>query len=172
MLSTRPPLTYSLHLLQHSVFDFDVFKNRFNDHVGFLKTTVVQLARKVGQDGVSLERCDPLLFGFVIEPGYKFNTFMATLSQKKKEKKTLYWSENAFDDSPFVHLLVSSGQAFHGCVLENCVQSFVNTHLGNTGSHQTCSQDGQSSEYKEKKKEKGDQQEQTKNVRNVNLCHA
>lgn len=63
--------TYGLHLLQHSVFDFDVFKNGFDDHVGFFEAAVVQLARQVGQDGVSLKRCDALLFGFVIEPGYE-----------------------------------------------------------------------------------------------------
>lgn len=68
---TRPLPTYSLHLLQHSVFDFDVFKNSFDDHVSFFEAAVVQVARQVGQDGVSLKRCDALLFGFVIEPGYK-----------------------------------------------------------------------------------------------------
>lgn len=69
--NTTHKATYSLHLLQHSVFDFDVFKNSFDDHVGFFEAAVVQVARQVGQDGVSLKRCDVLLFGFVIEPGYK-----------------------------------------------------------------------------------------------------
>lgn len=68
-LPTRFLSTYSLHLLQHSVFNFNVFKNSFDDHVGFFKAAVVQHARQVGQDGVPLKCCDALLFGFVIEPG-------------------------------------------------------------------------------------------------------
>lgn len=52
--------------------------------------------------------------------------------------------KNAFDDSPFVHLLLSTSQALHRCVLQDRVHPFVNTHLGDTGSHQTCSQDGKS----------------------------
>lgn len=70
-LPTRFLSTYSLHLLQHSVFDFDVFKNGFDDHVGFFEAAVVQFAGQVGQDGVPLKRCDAPLFGFVIEPGCK-----------------------------------------------------------------------------------------------------
>lgn len=71
LLPTRFLSTYSLHLLQHSVFDFDVFKNGLDDHVGFFEAAVVQRARQVGQDGVPLKCCDALLFCFVIEPDYR-----------------------------------------------------------------------------------------------------
>lgn len=47
---------------------------------------------------------------------------------------------------PFINLLLSSGQPLHCGVLQDCVHTFVHGHLGDTCSHQTCSQDGQSSE--------------------------
>lgn len=55
------------------------------------------------------------------------------------------------DDSPFVHLLLSPGQSFHSCVLQDCVHPFVNAHLGDTCSHQTCSQNGKSPVYGQRK---------------------
>ena len=45
---------------------------------------------------------------------------------------------------PFVNLLLSPGQSSHSGVLEDCVNTFVHSHLGDPRSHQTCSQDGKS----------------------------
>lgn len=63
--------TYSLHLLQDRMLDVNVFKDSFNNHVGFFKATVIQLASQIGQYGVSLKWRDGPLFGLVIEPCLK-----------------------------------------------------------------------------------------------------
>lgn len=49
------------------MFDLDIFEHSLDDNIGLFKPTVVQLTRQIGQDGVSLERRDVSLFGFVIQ---------------------------------------------------------------------------------------------------------
>lgn len=56
------------------MLDADVLEHGFNDHVGLFEAAVIQLTRQVGHDGVSLERCDVLLFGLVVESGLKQST--------------------------------------------------------------------------------------------------
>ena len=55
VLQSWATYTYSFHFLDHPVFDVDIFKHGFNDHVTLVKVLVVHLAAKTGHCRVTLK---------------------------------------------------------------------------------------------------------------------
>ena len=55
VLQSWATYTYSFHFLDHPVFDVDIFKHGFNDHVTLVKVLVVHLAAKTGHGRVTLK---------------------------------------------------------------------------------------------------------------------
>lgn len=51
------------------MFNVDVFKHSFDNHVSLLEAIVIELAPQVGQDGVPLKRCDAPLFRLGVQSG-------------------------------------------------------------------------------------------------------